>query len=64
MIKKVVIQDKIYLISNEEKYSIQEELVFEVRQEQGYNFIAGKWDDILGQPVRSIWKIVGISIKS
>jgi hypothetical protein len=64
MTREVIINEQIYLITDEEKYSVEEELIFEIREGRGYSFIAGMWDDILGLPVRKVWKIVGISSKS
>lgn len=57
MIKEVLINEVAYTISDEEKYSIEEELIFEIRKEGSYEFVKGMWDDILGLPVRKIWKI-------
>jgi len=64
MTKVIIIDDKTYTISNEARYSVEEELVFEIRQGRDYQFVIGMWNDILGLPVRKVWKIVGISSKS
>jgi len=57
MIKSVLINEEAYTISDEEKYSVEEELIFEIRKEESYEFVKGMWGDILGLPVRKIWKI-------
>lgn len=64
MIKDVIVKETVYTITDEERYSVEEELVFEIRQGSKYEFIIGMWNDILGLPVRKVWKIVGISSKS
>ena len=64
MIKEVIINGKAYTITNEEEYSVEEELVFEIRQDKKYVFVVGMWNDILGLPVRKVWKIVGTSIEN
>lgn len=64
MMKEIVINEQIYLITDEEKYCVDSELAFEIREGMGYSFVVGMWNDILGLPVRKVWKIVGISPKS
>ena len=64
MIKEVIIDGKAYTITNEEEYSVEEELVFEIRKDKKYVFVVGMWNDILGLPVRKVWKIVGTSIEN
>ena len=64
MTKEVIIDGKVYTIINEGKYSVEEELVFEIRQGKKYIFVAGMWNDMLGLPVRKVWKIVDTSIKN
>lgn len=63
MTKEVIIDGKAYTVTNEGKYSVKEELVFEIWQDKERKLVIGMWDDILGAPVRMIWKIVGSSIK-
>lgn len=63
MTKEVIIDGKTYTITNEGGYSVKEELVFEIWQDKERKLVLGMWDDILGAPVRMIWKIVGSSIK-
>lgn len=60
MIKEITINGKGYIITDEEQYSVEEELVFQIRENASYSFVTGMWDDILGLPVRKVWKIVGI----
>ncbi len=64
MIKEITVEGKVYTITDEGKYSPDQELVFEIRKESSYSFVVGMWDNILGLPVRKVWKIVGISHKS
>lgn len=63
MTKEVIIDGKAYIVTNEGKYCVEEELVFEIWQDKERKLVIGMWDDILGAPVRMIWKIVGSSIK-
>lgn len=63
MTKDVIIDGKTYTITNEGKYSVKEELVFEIWQNRERRFVLGMWEDILGLPVRMVWKIVASSIK-
>jgi hypothetical protein len=64
MIKEVIIEGEVYTITDEESYSVDRELIFEISQNREYKFVVGMWNDILGLPVRKVWKIVGISSKS
>lgn len=64
MTKDVIIDGKTYTVTNEGKYSVKEELIFEIWQGTERKMVIGMWDDILGLPVRMIWRIVGSSIKS
>jgi hypothetical protein len=63
MTKEVVIEGISYTITNEGKYSVKEELIFEIWQGKERKLVLGMWDDILGLPVRMVWKIVDSSIK-
>lgn len=63
MTKEVVIEGISYTITNEGKYSVKETLVFEIWQGKERKLVLGMWDDILGLPVRMVWKIVGSSTK-
>lgn len=64
MIKEVLVKEVTYTVTDEEKYSVEEELIFEIRKERSYEFVIGMWNDILGLPVRKVWKIVGNLSKS
>lgn len=64
MTKQVTIDETVYTITDQGKYPVEEELVFEIRQGNKYVFVAGMWDEILGLPVRKVWKIVDTLIKS
>ena len=49
-----------YLVTDEETMSQTDELVFEVRNRYEVDniYIIGMWDDLLGSPIRKVWKII------
>jgi hypothetical protein len=57
MIKYIKIDDKLFTVTNEEMISATEELVFEMND--GTYEIA-LFDDLLGHPIRNVWKILDI----
>jgi hypothetical protein len=57
MVKSIEIKDRIYKVTNEEMISATEELVFEMND--GTYEIA-LFDDLLGHPIRNVWKILDI----
>jgi len=57
MIKHIKIDDKLFTVTNEEMISATENLVFEFND--GTYEIA-LFDDLLGHPIRNVWKILDI----
>jgi hypothetical protein len=57
MIKHIKIDDKLFTVTNEEMISATEDLVFEFND--GTYEIA-LFDDLLGHPIRNVWKILDI----
>lgn len=49
-----------YLVTDEETIHSHEEMVFEVRnrRETDPNFVIGTFDDLLGSPIKKVWKIL------
>lgn len=63
MNKFITLDDMVYEITDQKNYAKDEELLFEIKTEQGLSYVVGLWDDLLGAPVRRIWKVVGKSNK-
>ena len=64
MMNKVVnIGEKQYVIAdNQEIDDIDEEIVFELSiPEAGTVYVVGMFDDLLGQPIKKVWKIISTS---
>jgi hypothetical protein len=57
MVKSIKIKDRIYKLTNEQIITATEELVFEFND--GTYEIA-LFDDLLGHPIRNVWKILDI----
>jgi hypothetical protein len=57
MVKHIKIKDKMYTVTNEEMISATEELVFEFNDG---TWVIGLFDDLLGHPIRNVWKILDI----
>jgi hypothetical protein len=57
MVKNIKIKDKMYTVTNEEMISAIEELVFEFNDG---TWVIGLFDDLLGHPIRNVWKILNI----
>jgi hypothetical protein len=60
----VIIGKVDYLITDESTIHQGEELVFEIRNRSSDNindssFIIGAFDDLLGAPIKKVWKIIG-----
>jgi hypothetical protein len=64
MTKLIKVEDKTYQVTDEEEYNPSEQLLFEISHKGAYTYTIGLWRDILGAPVRKIWKIVGIQEES
>lgn len=60
MNKVIKLEDISYQVTDEGDYNPNEQLLFEISHNGAYTYTIGLWRDILGAPVRKIWKIVGI----
>jgi hypothetical protein len=66
----VIIGKVDYLITDESTIHQGEDLIFEIRNRSSDNsndssFIVGSFDDLLGSPIKKVWKIIGqTSIKN
>ena len=60
MNKVIKLDETFYEVSDEGEYDPSEQLIFEISHKGDYTYTIGLWKDILGAPVRKIWKIVGI----
>jgi hypothetical protein len=60
MNKVIKLEDVSYQVTDEGEYNPNEQLLFEISHKGDYTYTIGLWRDILGAPVRKIWKIVGI----
>ena len=60
MTKQVNIQGVSYTVVDDEFIGLNEDLVFEIkpdRNEETTIHVIGKWNDMLGSPVKKVWKI-------
>ena len=60
----VIIGKVDYLITDESTIHQGEDLIFEIRNRSSDNsndssFIVGSFDDLLGAPIKKVWKIIG-----
>lgn len=61
MTKQVNIQGVSYTVVDDEFIGLNEDLVFEIkpdRNEETTIHVIGKWNDMLGSPIKKVWKIV------
>lgn len=61
MTKEVNIQGKKYTVVDDQFIGLNEDLVFELkldRNEETTIHVIGMWNDMLGSPVKKVWKIV------
>lgn len=61
MTKQVNIQGVSYTVVDDEFIGLNEDLVFELkldRNEETTIHVIGKWNDMLGSPIKKVWKIV------
>lgn len=59
MEKKIKIKDEVYLVTNDQMIGIDEELVFELKNNNSKtSYVIGLFDDLLGAPVKKVWKIL------
>lgn len=63
MIKKIILDDIEYDVTNEEIIHSNEELIFEIVDDNGRStFVKGLFDDMLGNPIKNIWKILNTNL--
>jgi hypothetical protein len=60
MITKINIDGKEYEITDEQTIESTEELIFELRSysDKDTKFVVGCFDDLLGSPIKKVWKIL------
>jgi hypothetical protein len=61
MIITINIEGKDYEVTDEQPIESTEELVFELRNynDKENKFVIGCFDDLLGSPIKKVWKIIG-----
>ena len=59
MNKLVTVDGITYEVTDEGKYEPEKEMLFEIYEQGKYTYAIGLYDDLLGKPVRKIWRIVG-----
>lgn len=61
MEKNITIDEMDYMVTDEERISQTDELIFEIRERRDmeHTFVVGMWDDLLGSPIQKVWKILG-----
>ena len=61
MITTINIEGKEYKITDEKTIESTEELIFELRSysDKETKFVVGCFDDLLGSPIKKVWKIIG-----
>jgi hypothetical protein len=60
MTQTITVKDMDYLVTDEETITTEDEMIFEIRnrRETDSTYVIGMWDDLLGSPIKKIWKIV------
>jgi hypothetical protein len=60
MITTINIEGKDYKVTDEQPIESTEELVFELRNysDKENTFVIGCFDDLLGSPIKKVWKII------
>lgn len=60
MTQTITVKDIDYFVTDEETITKEDEMIFEIRnrRETDSTYVIGKWDDLLGSPIKKIWKIV------
>jgi hypothetical protein len=60
MKQTITVKDMDYLVTDEETITKEDEMIFEIRnrRETDSSYVIGMWDDLLGSPIKKIWKIV------
>lgn len=61
MIKTIDIDGKTYTVTDEQQIQSTEDLIFELRSysDKDSKFVVGCFDDLLGSPIKKVWKIIG-----
>lgn len=61
MIKTIEIEGKTYTVTDEQQIQSTEDLIFELRSysDKDSKFVVGCFDDLLGSPIKKVWKIIG-----
>lgn len=60
MTQTITVKDMDYFVTDEETITKEDEMIFEIRnrRETDSTYVIGMWDDLLGSPIKKIWKIV------
>ncbi len=60
MKQTITVKDMDYLVTDEETITTEDEMIFEIRnrRETDSTYVIGMWDDLLGSPIKKIWKII------
>jgi hypothetical protein len=60
MITTIKIGKKEYKVTDEETMRKEDELIFEIRNRNSdeNTYVLGMWEDLLGAPIKKIWKII------
>lgn len=60
MMQTITVKDMDYLVTDEETITKEDEMIFEIRnrRETDSTYVIGMWEDLLGSPIKKIWKIV------
>lgn len=60
MITTIKIGKKEYKVTDEETMCKEDELIFEIRNRNSEDntYVLGMWEDLLGAPIKKIWKII------
>lgn len=60
MTQTITVKDMDYFVTDEETITKDDEIIFEIRnrRETDSTYVIGMWDDLLGSPIKKIWKIV------
>jgi hypothetical protein len=60
MKQTITVKDMDYFVTDEETITKDDEMIFEIRnrRETDSTYVIGMWDDLLGSPIKKIWKIV------
>jgi hypothetical protein len=59
--KKIVIGDLEYLVTDKQPIHEFEELIFELKINGRTSYVRGMADDLLGSPIKKVWKILEVS---